>query len=74
LIRLAWAAVAHTAMTTAQDLLSLDNAARFNLPSTSGAPNWCWRVLPGALDANIAARLRELTWVFGRSAEITREG
>ncbi len=69
LIRLAWSSVAHTAMTTAQDLLSLGNAARMNLPSTSGAPNWCWRVLPGALDQNVAARLRELTVLYGRLPE-----
>ncbi|MBI5302370.1 MAG: 4-alpha-glucanotransferase [Chloroflexi bacterium] len=66
LIRLAWSSVAHTAMTTAQDLLSLGNEARMNFPSTSGAPNWCWRVQPGALDDQSAARLRELTVVYGR--------
>jgi 4-alpha-glucanotransferase len=66
LIRLAWASVANTAMTTAQDLLSLGNQARMNLPSTVGPPNWCWRLLPGALTAEIAMRLLELTAVYGR--------
>ncbi len=65
-IRLAWASVANTAMTTTQDLLSLGHEARMNLPGTSGAPNWCWRVLPGALTDAIAARLRELTYLYGR--------
>ncbi|GAB4403590.1 MAG: 4-alpha-glucanotransferase [Anaerolineales bacterium] len=65
-IRLAWASVANTAMTTTQDLLSLGHEARMNLPGTSGAPNWCWRVLPGALTDAIAARLRELTFLYGR--------
>ncbi len=65
-IRLAWASVANTAMTTTQDLLSLGHEARMNHPGTSGAPNWCWRVLPGALTDNIAARLRELTYLYGR--------
>lgn len=66
LIRLAWASVADTAMTTTQDLLSLGHEARMNLPGTSGAPNWCWRVLPGALTEALAARLRELTFIYGR--------
>lgn len=65
-IRLAWASVANTAMTTTQDLLSLGHEARMNLPGSSGAPNWCWRVLPGALTDAIAARLRELTYLYGR--------
>lgn len=67
LIRLAWSAVAHTAMTTAQDLLSLGHEARMNTPGTVGAPNWCWRLLPGALTGGIAARLRELTAIYGRT-------
>lgn len=66
LIRLAWASVADTAMTTAQDLLSLGHEARMNTPGTVGAPNWCWRLLPGALNDEIAFRLRELTALYGR--------
>lgn len=65
-IRLAWSSVAATAMTTAQDVLSLGSRARLNLPGTTGAPNWCWRVAAGALDDGVAARLRELTYVYGR--------
>jgi 4-alpha-glucanotransferase len=66
LIRLAWGSVASTAMTTAQDLLSLGHEARMNTPGTVGAPNWCWRLLPGVLGGEVAARLRELTWATGR--------
>ncbi len=66
MIRLAWGSVAHTAMTTAQDLLSLGHEARMNNPGSVGPPNWCWRLLPGALDERIAARLRELTVTYGR--------
>ncbi|OQY24182.1 MAG: 4-alpha-glucanotransferase [Anaerolineaceae bacterium 4572_32.1] len=66
LIRLAWASVANTAMTTAQDLLSLGHEKRMNTPSTVGPPNWCWRFLPGALADWTAARLRELTAIYGR--------
>lgn len=66
LIRLGWASVANTAMTTAQDLLGLGHEARMNLPSTVGPPNWCWRLTPGALNDRITARLLELTAVYGR--------
>ncbi len=69
LIRLGWASVANTAMTTAQDLLSLGHWARMNTPSTLGAPNWCWRMRDGALNDGIAARLKELTEVYGRAGQ-----
>jgi 4-alpha-glucanotransferase len=66
LIRLGWSSVAQTAVTTAQDLLRLRHEARMNTPSTSGAPNWCWRTLPGALTSDMATELRELTRIYGR--------
>jgi len=66
LIRLAWASVAHTAITTVQDLLSLGHQLRMNTPGTVGAPNWCWRLLPGALTDEVAARLLKLTAIYGR--------
>jgi 4-alpha-glucanotransferase len=66
LIRLAWASVAHTAMTTVQDLLGLGHEARMNTPSTIGPPNWCWRLLPGALTDSVAERLLSLTAIYGR--------
>jgi len=69
LIRLGWASTAHTAMTTAQDLLSLGHESRMNTPSTVGPPNWCWRLRPGALTADVARRLRELTAIYGRLPE-----
>jgi 4-alpha-glucanotransferase len=66
LIRLAWASAAHTAITTVQDLLNLGHEARMNLPGTVGQPNWCWRLTPGALTDEVAARLLELTAIYGR--------
>ncbi len=68
LIRLGWSSVATTAITTAQDLLALGHAARYNTPSTMGPPNWTWRLPPHALDDSIASRLRELTSIYGRLA------
>lgn len=67
LIRLAWASVAHTAIAPAQDLLSLGDEARMNTPGTSGPPNWCWRLLPGMLDDEVAERLAMLTTIYGRA-------
>jgi 4-alpha-glucanotransferase len=66
LIRLAWASVAHTAVTTVQDLLGLGHDARMNTPSTVGPPNWCWRLQPGALTDGLAGRLLSLTAIYGR--------
>ena len=66
-IRLAWSSVAHTSMTTVQDLLKLGHDARLNLPGTVGQPNWCWRLLPNALTDDIAVRLSKLTQIYGRT-------
>jgi 4-alpha-glucanotransferase len=66
IIRLAWASVANTAMTTAQDLLGLGHEARMNLPGTVGPPNWGWRLRKGALTNDIAHRLQQLTAIYGR--------
>jgi 4-alpha-glucanotransferase len=37
-----------------------------NTPSTIGPPNWCWRLLDGALSDDIAKGLLELTAIYGR--------
>jgi len=66
LIQLAWSSVAHTAITTVQDLLNLGEEARMNTPGTVGAPNWGWRMMPGASNERIALRLLDLTTIYGR--------
>ncbi len=66
MIRLGWASVANTVITTVQDLLGLGHEARMNTPSTVGAPNWCWRLLPGALTEAVADQLLEMTAIYGR--------
>jgi 4-alpha-glucanotransferase len=66
LIRLGWASIANAAMTTTQDLLRLGHEARMNTPSTMGPPNWCWRLLPGALTPDVVQRLLEMTAIYGR--------
>ncbi|MCM3873643.1 MAG: 4-alpha-glucanotransferase [Pyrinomonadaceae bacterium] len=67
-IRGVLASVANTAVVPLQDLLGLGTEARMNLPnSTEG--NWSWRFEKGALSADIAARLKELTELYGRTAK-----
>jgi 4-alpha-glucanotransferase len=64
-IRAVWASVADKAIAPLQDVLGLGSEARMNLPN-SNEGNWCWRYKPGALTKKLAARLRELTSVYGR--------
>ena len=66
LIRLGWASVANTSVTTVHDLLSLGTDARMNTPGTVGQPNWCWRLQPDQLHDGISQRLLEMTGVYGR--------
>ncbi len=65
LIRLALASVANVAITPAQDLLGLGSEARMNRPGTD-RDNWRFRLAPGALTADVAARLRDLTETYAR--------
>lgn len=65
-IRAVLASVANTAVVPLQDLLGLGTEARMNLPnSTEG--NWSWRFTADALTTDIAARLKELTELYGRA-------
>jgi 4-alpha-glucanotransferase len=62
------ASVANTAVVPLQDVLGLDTSARMNLPnSTEG--NWAWRYIPGVLTDEIAARLKEITQLYGRTKD-----
>ena len=49
-----------------QDLLGLDGSARMNKPG-SDSGNWKWRMLPGAADDELAAKLRLYTETFRRT-------
>jgi 4-alpha-glucanotransferase len=64
-IRAAWGSVAHLAIIPLQDLLELDNTARFNYPGTADG-NWRWRVTPEALHGPHWQRLRDLTELYDR--------
>jgi 4-alpha-glucanotransferase len=65
MLRLAWRSVADTAIAPLQDVLSLDSAARFNLPGTL-AGNWNWRYVAEQLTPDIENRLRILTETYER--------
>ncbi|MFL6255290.1 MAG: 4-alpha-glucanotransferase, partial [Pyrinomonadaceae bacterium] len=64
-IRAAQMSVAVLSVAQLQDVLGLSSDARMNTPaSTEG--NWNWRYTAGALTDELAARLREMTAIYGR--------
>lgn len=65
MIRAAWASVAEWAVVPLQDVLSLGAEARMNFPSRTEG-NWAWRCPPGVPTEPVAARLRELNFLYGR--------
>ncbi|SRR6266436_1617642 len=68
-IRAVLQSVADTAIVPLQDLLGLGTDARMNLPnSTTG--NWSWRFKASELNNELAKRLRDLTALYGRVAEV----
>ena len=67
LIELAWSSPARLAMLQIQDVLGLGSEARMNMPGTTGQ-SWKWRMDPGALTADHAARLRAITERYARSS------
>jgi 4-alpha-glucanotransferase len=68
MIRLAWASVADLAIVPLQDILSLDNSARMNVP---GQPrgNWRWRFAPDALTDALLERLSDMTEAYERAPQ-----
>ena len=68
-IRTAIASVAKYAVFPMQDLLGLDNSARMNTPGVA-AGNWAWRYKEGVLNSDMAARLKEVCTLFGRTGII----
>ena len=64
-IRAAMASVANLAVTPMQDFLNLGSEARMNTPSTLGG-NWMWRMQEGAASPELAAKIRDVTKLYGR--------
>lgn len=67
-IRAVLASVADTAIVPMQDVLALGTEARMNLPNST-AGNWSWRFSNDLLTDALAARLRDLTELYGRMPE-----
>ena len=67
MVRAAFASHAQTAIVPVQDVLGQGREARMNRPGIAQG-NWSYRVLPGALTAEVAERLRSLAGCYGRLA------
>jgi 4-alpha-glucanotransferase len=65
LLRALYASSAKLVVVPIQDVLSLDNRARMNLPG-SAEGNWAFRLAEKATDARIADQLASLTQTYGR--------
>ena len=65
-IRAALTSVANLVIIPVQDVLGLDSTGRMNVPSqTTGS--WSWRLRPGALTPELAAKLANLVEVTDRN-------
>jgi len=68
-IKAAMSSVANTAMFTMQDVMSLDNSGRMNLPGTAEG-NWSWRMISGfgSKDmTSLALKLRNVAGMYDRT-------
>ena len=65
LVRAAIASVATLAIIPLQDILELPSSARMNIPGTPRG-NWSWRFEDGMLTKQLAAKVRDLTEMYGR--------
>ncbi|MDR3265765.1 MAG: 4-alpha-glucanotransferase [Synergistaceae bacterium] len=65
MIRMAMTSVAETAVIQMQDYLELGAKARINTPSPP-TENWAWRLTPQQINDELAARMREMTKLYGR--------
>ena len=68
LIRLALGSVADTVILPMQDVLGLGTEARMNVPGTV-ENNWRWRMRPDACAPELAAKLRALNVLYGRTID-----
>jgi 4-alpha-glucanotransferase len=67
LIRAAWGSPAAFALAPMQDLLDLGTEARMNLPGQPSG-SWTWRMSASAGSSSLAARVRELNFLYQRNA------
>jgi len=67
LLELALSSRASIAILPAQDVLGVGSGARMNRPGELAAANWRWRLEPGQLTSDHAARLRAAAEASGRT-------
>ena len=69
MIRTAMGTVCDTCIIPMPDYLNLGGEARMNFPGTLSVANWTWRAGEECLDPALAARIRNLTALYGRLPE-----
>ena len=69
MIRTAMGTVCDTCIIPMPDYLHLGGEARMNFPGTLSLANWTWRAGEECLDPALAARIRNLTALYGRLPE-----
>ena len=67
-VRAVLSSVANLAVIPMQDYLGLGSEARINTPSTLGG-NWTWRMKKGAFTKELAAQIREMSELYGRTPQ-----
>jgi len=65
LIGTAWSSVAVNALAPLQDFLNLGGETRMNLPGRADG-NWTWRFTADQISAQLGARVKEMTQLYGR--------
>ena len=71
LIRTGMASASNLFVCTMQDVLELPKECRMNTPGNPQG-NWCWRMLPGAADAELAKELKKMTVLYRRADVIKK--
>ena len=69
MIRGGMSSVASFFIAQMQDYLGLGSEARMNIPGTKSG-NWQWRLTDGQLTSELAAKIAELSKMYGRCANI----
>jgi len=71
-IQIGMASCADTAIFPIQDYLGLGREAKINTPATLG-DNWKWRLIPGKLTSELAAKMKKLARIYYRLPEETNK-
>ena len=67
LVRLAMSSVADFAIFPLQDIFSIGDEARMNIPSTTGGSNWQWRMDSEMMSTETAEWLKTMSVLYDRN-------